>query len=42
MRRTPIWQKLARTYGADEIVDFIKEDVVDRILDNVIKALITF
>ncbi len=26
-------QKLARTYGADEIVDFTQEDVVDRILD---------
>jgi len=47
----PERQKLARTYGADEIVDFTEEDVVDRILDltdgqgvldNVIKALITF
>jgi threonine dehydrogenase-like Zn-dependent dehydrogenase len=27
----PSRQKLARTYGADEIVDFTKEDVVDRI-----------
>jgi len=29
----PERQKLARTYGADEIVDFTEEDVVDRILD---------
>jgi threonine dehydrogenase-like Zn-dependent dehydrogenase len=29
----PSRQKLARTYGADEIVDFTKEDVVDRVLD---------
>ncbi len=29
----PNRQKLARTYGADQIVDFTKEDVVDRILD---------
>jgi threonine dehydrogenase-like Zn-dependent dehydrogenase len=29
----PERQKLARTYGADEIVDFTKEDAVDRILD---------
>ena len=29
----PERQELARTYGADEIVDFTKEDVVDRILD---------
>ena len=29
----PRRQELARTYGADEIVDFSKEDVVQRILD---------
>jgi threonine dehydrogenase-like Zn-dependent dehydrogenase len=29
----PSRQKLARTYGADEIVDFTQEDVVDRVLD---------
>ena len=29
----PRRQELARTYGADEIVDFSKEDVVERILD---------
>jgi len=29
----PERQELARTYGADEIVDFSKEDVVGRILD---------
>lgn len=29
----PSRQKLARTYGADEIVDFTKEDVVDRVLE---------
>ncbi|MFB4299702.1 NAD(P)-dependent alcohol dehydrogenase [Actinomadura sp. NTSP31] len=29
----PDRQKLARTYGADEIVDFTKEDVVDRVLE---------
>ncbi|GGJ12199.1 NAD(P)-dependent alcohol dehydrogenase [Streptomyces brasiliensis] len=29
----PSWQKLARTYGADEIVDFTQEDVVERILE---------
>jgi threonine dehydrogenase-like Zn-dependent dehydrogenase len=29
----PHRQELARTYGADEIVDFSKEDVVQRILD---------
>ncbi|GHO90734.1 putative NADP-dependent isopropanol dehydrogenase [Reticulibacter mediterranei] len=29
----PQRQELARTYGADEIVDFSKEDVVQRILD---------
>lgn len=29
----PERQKLARTYGADEIVDFTREDVVERILD---------
>jgi threonine dehydrogenase-like Zn-dependent dehydrogenase len=29
----PERQKLARTYGAAEIVDFTKEDAVDRILD---------
>ncbi|WP_207756948.1 alcohol dehydrogenase catalytic domain-containing protein [Nonomuraea cypriaca] len=41
-------QKLARLYGADEIVDFTKEDVVERILEltagqgveNVVKPLI--
>lgn len=29
----PSRQKLARTYGADEIVDFTREDVVERILE---------
>jgi threonine dehydrogenase-like Zn-dependent dehydrogenase len=29
----PSRQKLALTYGADEIVDFSKEDVVDRVID---------
>lgn len=29
----PSRQKLARTYGADEIVDFSKEDVVERVLE---------
>src|SRR5262249_50051978 len=29
----PRRKELARTYGADEIVDFTKEDVVHRILD---------
>ncbi|WP_433136838.1 NAD(P)-dependent alcohol dehydrogenase [Actinomadura nitritigenes] len=29
----PDRQKLARAYGADEIVDFTKEDVVERVLD---------
>ncbi len=29
----PDRQKLARTYGADEIVDFTKEDVVERVLE---------
>jgi threonine dehydrogenase-like Zn-dependent dehydrogenase len=29
----PSRQKLARTYGADEIVDFTREDVVERTLD---------
>ncbi|WP_316528812.1 NAD(P)-dependent alcohol dehydrogenase [Kitasatospora brasiliensis] len=29
----PSRQKLARTYGADEIVDFTKEDVVERIME---------
>ncbi|MTD57032.1 NAD(P)-dependent alcohol dehydrogenase [Amycolatopsis pithecellobii] len=29
----PARQTLARTYGADEIVDFTKEDVVDRIFE---------
>jgi threonine dehydrogenase-like Zn-dependent dehydrogenase len=29
----PERQRLARTYGADEIVDFTKEDVVERILE---------
>ncbi|MFE4971660.1 NAD(P)-dependent alcohol dehydrogenase [Kitasatospora sp. NPDC056651] len=29
----PSRQKLARTYGADEIVDFTKEDVVERITE---------
>jgi threonine dehydrogenase-like Zn-dependent dehydrogenase len=29
----PSRQKLAQTYGADEIVDFAKEDVVERVLD---------
>ena len=30
---TPSRQKLAQTYGADEIVDFTKEDVVDRVME---------
>jgi threonine dehydrogenase-like Zn-dependent dehydrogenase len=46
----PERQELARTYGADEIVDFTKEDVVGHILDltdgegvdTSIKPLITF
>lgn len=29
----PSRQKLARTYGADEIVDFTREDVVERVLE---------
>lgn len=29
----PNRQKLARVYGADEIVDFTKEDVVDRVME---------
>jgi len=29
----PSRQKLARVYGADEIVDFTKEDVVDRVME---------
>jgi threonine dehydrogenase-like Zn-dependent dehydrogenase len=29
----PSRQKLARTYGADEIVDFTEEDVVERVLE---------
>jgi threonine dehydrogenase-like Zn-dependent dehydrogenase len=29
----PSRQKLARIYGADEIVDFTKEDVVDRVME---------
>ncbi|MFJ7907170.1 NAD(P)-dependent alcohol dehydrogenase [Kitasatospora sp. NPDC096204] len=29
----PSRQKLARTYGADEIVDFTREDVVERIME---------
>src|SRR5215469_12941076 len=29
----PSRQKLARNYGADEIVDFTKEDVVERVLE---------
>jgi threonine dehydrogenase-like Zn-dependent dehydrogenase len=29
----PSRQELARTYGADEIVDFTREDVVDRVLE---------
>jgi isopropanol dehydrogenase (NADP+) len=29
----PRRQKLARVYGADEIVDFTKEDVVDRVME---------
>jgi threonine dehydrogenase-like Zn-dependent dehydrogenase len=29
----PSRQKLARAYGADEIVDFTKEDVVDRVME---------
>lgn len=29
----PSRQKLARTYGADEIVDFTKQDVVERVLE---------
>lgn len=29
----PNRQELARTYGADEIVDFTKEDVVDRVME---------
>src|SRR5262249_11418873 len=29
----PIRQKLAQTYGADEVVDFTREDVVDRVLE---------
>jgi threonine dehydrogenase-like Zn-dependent dehydrogenase len=29
----PSRQKLARLYGADEIVDFTKEDVVDRVME---------
>ncbi|MFD2399013.1 zinc-binding dehydrogenase [Prauserella oleivorans] len=29
----PSRQKLARTYGADEIVDFTREDVLDRVLE---------
>ncbi|RFU36384.1 NAD(P)-dependent alcohol dehydrogenase [Actinomadura logoneensis] len=29
----PARQKLARAYGADEIVDFTKEDVVERVLE---------
>jgi threonine dehydrogenase-like Zn-dependent dehydrogenase len=29
----PSRQELARSYGADEIVDFTKEDVVDRVLE---------
>jgi hypothetical protein len=29
----PNRQKLARTYGADEIVDFSKEDVVERVME---------
>jgi threonine dehydrogenase-like Zn-dependent dehydrogenase len=29
----PSRQQLARTYGADEIIDFTKEDVVDRVME---------
>ena len=33
MESVPRRQELAREYGADEIVDFTKDDVVDKIMD---------